>query len=136
MRPYFPGMDARFSIDVDPRRDLVRITLAGFFKPADVERFLAARDEAHRKLACAPNAHVTLADVREMAIQSQDAVAAFGALLADPRHRSRRLAFVFASSLARNQLLRAAEGRGAKLFGTIEEAEAWLLAPDETVAAA
>lgn len=129
-------MDARFSIDVDPRRDLVRITLAGYFRPADVERFLAARDQAHRALTCAPNAHVTLADVREMAIQSQDAVAAFGSLLADPRHRSRRLAFVFASSLARNQLMRAAEGRGARLFGTIKDAEAWLLAPEAMATAA
>lgn len=128
-------MDARFAIDVDPHRDLVRITLAGFFTPADVQRFAAARDAAHRRLACAPNRHLTLADVREMAIQTQEAVAAFAAVLADPRYQSRKLAFVFASSLARNQLLRAAQGRGAGLFAEPAEAEAWLLADDAAAAA-
>ncbi len=54
-------------------------------------------------------------------------------MLAGPHYRSRKLAFVFSQSLARMQLLRASEGRAARFFTDIEEAEAWLLAEDDAV---
>lgn len=128
-------MSASFSIEVDPARDLVAIVMSGFFTPQDVAAFQAARDEAHRKLTCAPNNHVTLNDVREMKIQPQDAVAAFQQLLASPSHRSRRLAFVVAPTLARGQLMRAVTGRNARFFDNVKDAEAWLLAPEADQAA-
>ena len=43
-------MTPQMSFDVEPQRDLVRITLAGFFTPDDVARFVAGRDAAHRRL--------------------------------------------------------------------------------------
>jgi hypothetical protein len=49
-------------------------------------------------------------------------------MLADPAYISRRLAFVTAPTLARTQLLRALDGRGAKVFDTHAAAEAWVLA--------
>lgn len=119
-------MMPRMSFDVEPERDLVRITLAGFFTPADVDRFVAARDAAHAQLRSAPNAHVTLVDMRAMQIQSQETVAAFQRVLTDPRAVSRRLAFVVARSLARLQIKRAAAEREAAYFTTIEDAEAWV----------
>lgn len=121
-------MMPRMSIDVEPQRDLVRITLAGFFAPADVARFVAERDAAHQRLRCGPNQHLTLVDIRAMRIQSQDSVAAFQQVLGDPRMVSRRLAFVVARSLARLQIRRAAAEREAAYFTAIEDAEAWLLA--------
>ena len=124
-------MDARFEIDVDPSRNLVRQKLAGFFGPDDIARFVAARNAAHRRLTCGPNQHVTLADVREMKIQPQEMVQAFGSVLADRSQQSRKLAFVFSSSLARMQRLRAAERRDARYFTSIAEAEAWLMADDD-----
>ena len=114
------------SFDVEPQRDLVRITLTGFFTSDDVARFVAARDAAHRQLRCAANAHDTLVDMRKMEIQAQETVTAFQQVLADPRTRSRRLAFVVARSLARMQIKRAADTRTAAYFTTIDEAEAWL----------
>ena len=119
-------MTPRMSFDVDPQRDLVRITLAGFFAPDDVARFVAARDAAHQQLRCGPNAHATLVDMRAMQIQSQETVTAFQQLLGDPRQASRRLAFVVARSLARLQIRRAASERQAAYFTTVEEAEAWV----------
>ena len=116
------------SFDVEPERDLVRITLAGFFTPDDVARFVAARDAAHRQLRCAPNAHATLVDMRAMQIQSQETVTAFQQVLGDPRTVSRRLAFVVARSLSRLQIKRAAAERSAAYFTTMEEAESWVLA--------
>ncbi len=124
-------MDANYRVDVDPVRNVVRHYLAGFFEPADVERYVAARNAAHQRLTCAPNQHVTLVDVRDMKIQQQDIVKTFTAVMADPRYHSRKLAFVVALSLARMQLLRASANRSAQYFSSIEEAEAWLLADED-----
>lgn len=122
-------MSGHFSIHVDPLRDLVRIRMSGFFTIADIEDFLVAREQAHARLRCGPNQHITLNDVSEMKIQSQEIVAAFQTMLAAPAYRSRRLAFVTGSTLARGQLLRAAIGREVRCFDDVAAAEAWLLAP-------
>src|SRR5690242_6327843 len=104
-------MDASFSFTVDPGRDLVRIQMAGLFTPADITAFLEGRRQAHARLRCAPNRHLTLNDLRGMKIQLQEGVAMFRELLADPAYRSRRLAFVASQTLARSQLMRALDGR-------------------------
>lgn len=126
-------MDAQYKVEVDPVTNIVRHYLAGFFEAEDVARYVAARDAAHKTLTCGPNEHVTLVDVRDMKIQPQDIVQAFGSVLANPRYRSRKLAFVVALSLARMQLLRAAAGRNAKFFNNLKDAEAWLLSDDADV---
>jgi hypothetical protein len=125
---------ATFQIRAEPARDLILIRMAGFFTPADIERFVAARARAHAELRCGPNRHVTLNDLREMKIQSQGSVAGFGAMLADPAYRSRKLAFVVSATLARSQLRRALGSRDAECFGTVAEAESWLFAPEQRAA--
>ncbi len=104
--------------------------MAGLFTPGHIDAFLAARQQAHDALGCAPNQHLTLNDLRDMKIQSQEVVAAFRAMLADPALRSRRLAFVAAPTLARGQLMRALAGRDARCFEQVEDAEAWLFAEE------
>lgn len=128
-------MEAHHAIVAEPDRDLVRITLSGFFDPSQVDRFDAARQAAYRRLRCAPNLHLTLCDVSGMKIQSQDVVAAFTKVVADPRTRSRRLAFIIGSWLARLQTQRTAERPGVAYFKDVASAEAWLFAEDEAVAA-
>lgn len=128
-------MPAEFTIDVEPARDLVRIRMGGFFTAEDIDTFLVARAEAHRRLVCAPNQHLTLNDLREMKIQSQDSVEAFRAMLADPAYRSRRLAFVIGATLARTQLERALDRRVARCFDDPWPAEAWLLSGKDRAAA-
>lgn len=123
-------MDASFSFSIDRAWDLVRIRMAGLFTRADIDAFLEARRRAHAELGCAPNRHLTLNDLRGMKIQSQESVAMFREMLADPAYRSRRLAFVASQTLARSQLMRALDGREARCFDSVEEAEAWLF--DET----
>lgn len=123
-------MQARFDVQADPARDLIRIEMAGFFTPDDIKAFVAARREAHARLTCRPNHHLTLNDLREIKIQSQEAVAAFQQMLASPTYRSRRLAFVVSPSLARSQLNRALSGRDARFFTSVAAAERWLLADD------
>lgn len=123
-------MQASWTIDVDPVRNLVRIRISGFFTAADIAAFKLDRDAAHRRLTCEPNQHLTLTDVSGMRIQPQDIVHAFKLLLADKRQQSRKLAFITGSSLARLQLLRASENRRARLFTNADDAEAWLFAAD------
>ena len=128
-------MNASFSFEIDRARDLVRIQMSGLFLPDDIATFLEARRRAHAELGCAPNRHLTLNDVRQMKIQTQDVVAEFRLMLSDPAYRSRRLAFVAAPTLARGQLLRALQDRDARCFETIEAAEAWLFAEARSEAA-
>ncbi|RYD89429.1 MAG: hypothetical protein EOP61_31660 [Sphingomonadales bacterium] len=119
-------MSAQFSIEADPSRDLIRIRMAGFFTKEDIDAFLAARGAEHAKLRCGPNQHLTLNDLRDMKIQSQEMVDAFREVLADPLYRSRRLAFIVSPTLARSQLMRALDRRYARCFEDIWTAEAWL----------
>lgn len=128
-------MSADFAIDVDAARDLVRIRMSGFFTPEDIDAFLAARAVAHTQLRCDPNQHLTLNDLSDMKIQSQDSVEMFRAMLADPAYRSRRLAFVIGRTLARTQLQRALDRRTARCFDDNWAAEAWLFAGSDRAAA-
>ncbi len=121
-------MEATFSIVNDIPHGLMRITMAGFFAPADIARFIAARDRELAALRTRPNEHLTLVDIRAMDIQAAQSVAAFGQLLADPRTVSRRIAFVVGRSLSAMQIRRAAQGRDSRYFAEPDEAERWLLA--------
>jgi hypothetical protein len=130
-------MDGTFAIAVDVDRHLVQTRLAGFFDAELLRRYLDARAAAFRQLRCGPNQHLSITDVREMKIQSQDMVAAFADILSDPAYRSRRLAFVVATSLARMQLTRALGDRIGKevaLFMDTDQAERWLFAEDRQAA--
>lgn len=129
-------MSAEYSIEVEPKRDLVRIRMGGFFTPEDIEGFLEVRRVAHRDLTCGPNRHVTINDIRDMKIQSQDIVDAFRDMLAAPAYRSRRLAFVVSPTLARTQLARTIAGRNARCFEDFWSAESWLFGPEEEAEAA
>lgn len=127
-----PTMDARFRFEVDVPHDLVRIVMSGFFTVEDVEAFARGRADAHRKLQCGPNEHLTLNDIRDLDVRSRDVVDAFRTMLAAPEFRSRRLAFVVTSALSRLQLVRTLDGRDAQCFEDMESAEAWLLADRQT----
>lgn len=119
-------MNAEFSVLVDRRRGALRVSMGGFFGPADVARFA---EEVQCKLALlglAPNAHLMLCDVRQMKIQAQDIVAAFSQIVGNPRYRSKRLAFVTGSSLSRLQAQRLPAREGVAYFGDLAAAEAWL----------
>lgn len=129
-------MTAHFTVQADPARDLIRIRMSGFFGEADIRDFYAARAVEHARLTCGPNQHLTLNDLRGMKVQAQDIVAAFQSLLADPTHRSRRLAFVVSRTLARSQLVRALDGRDARCFEDVATAEQWLLSVDPASVAA
>lgn len=119
-------MSGEFSIEIDAPRNLLRVRVWGFFSVEDVARYHAAVDEASMALGGAPSRQMMLCDATEMRIQSQDVVAAFQQVMADPKYRDRRVAFVVASSLARMQVQRVIGERTALLFENDRDALAWL----------
>jgi hypothetical protein len=117
-------MDAKFNILADTRHNLMRVEMAGFFSDDDVQRFSADYRSSLVQLR-APG-HLTLVDIRQMKIQPQSVVRAFSSLLASPDVRSRRLAFICSSSLARLQAQRLTDREGVSFFEDEAEAENWL----------
>ncbi|KQN33605.1 STAS/SEC14 domain-containing protein [Sphingomonas sp. Leaf38] len=121
-------MTPRFEIVANPALNLVTITIGGFFAQPDIDVFEQARDAAHRQLRCGPNQQLTLVDMREMMIQSQEAIVGFQRVLNNPATKSKRIAIVTGKTLARMQVERAAERRDVQYFsGEPEEAQTWLL---------
>lgn len=121
-------MIPHFKIIANPPLDLITITIGGFFTQPDIDAFEKARNDAHRELKCAPNQHLTLVDMREMLIQSQEAIAGFQRVLNNHATKSKRIAIVTSQTLARMQVERAAERRDVQFFsGDPTEAREWLL---------
>lgn len=118
-------MRADFDIVTDRTNNLVKVKLSGFFTVKDVARFSIAYRDALRHVA--NHGHVTLADIRDMAIQAQDIVAAFSDFMASPAIRSRKLAFVCGSTLARLQAQRLTARDNVQFFQSALLAETWLL---------
>ena len=120
-------MIAEFTIDVEPDAKLLKLTLAGFFDQDDVQRFAVEKAQAHARLGVPPHSHVTLVDVRECRIQTQEVATIFARVLRDSRYRAHRLAFVTAGSLAKMQVRRLIEGLPhARQFDDEAAARCWL----------
>lgn len=117
-------MEAKFNVRADVGHNLMRVDMAGFFNEGDVQRFTADYRSALAQLS-APG-HLTLVDMRQMKIQPQSVVGAFSALLASPDVRSRRLAFICDSTLARLQAQRLTDREDVRFFKDEGEAEGWL----------
>jgi SpoU rRNA methylase family enzyme len=115
-----------FRIDVEPSACLVRLTMGGFFDSATIAAMRRDLVVAIAALPCVANAHVTLCDIREMDIQSQERVEEFARLVGSDDIRSRRLAFVTAKSLARLQARRLTSREGVEFFSEIKAALDWL----------
>lgn len=122
-------MSAEFHISVDPVRAIVRLTISGFFAVDDVEAFAARQRAAYAQLAYRSGEHLTLCDVSDCKIQTQDVFEAFRTLLADESLMSRRIAFVTGISPAKMQIRRIIDRDDARFFDDLASAEAWLFAP-------
>lgn len=119
-------MSQKFMISLDRAADMVRIEMTGFFSSQEVEDFAQSVAAYVKRLGAPPNMHVTLCDISTMNIQAQAVVAAFSRLVGSPSVRSRKLAFVTQSSLARQQATRLTDRPGVRFFTSLQEAEDWL----------
>ena len=125
-------MSANFSIVIEPSADLIRVKMGGFYSEADVAAFTAELTAKMQALRCAPNQHSMFCDVSEMNIQSQEIVGMFSKVVGHPKFRSKLLAFVTGSTLARLQAQRLTSREGVEFFSDVDDAETWLFgATDE-----
>jgi hypothetical protein len=122
-------MSASYTVTIDPRLGLLRITLGGFFELTDVEALETEKKAALVQLGRQRNGHLTLVDVSECKLQAQTVFGAFQSAIGDPRYMARRLAFVTGSSLVRMQVRRMTSRDNMAFFTTIADAEAWLFEP-------
>lgn len=120
-----------YSISIDRARKLLIIDFTGFLVAAQLSDYEALKKSAIARLGTRPNDHVTLCDFSHSVPQSREVVAIFQASLADPLHRSRRLAVVISGALARLQATRILDRPGCSCFEDRAEAERWLMAPDD-----
>jgi len=122
-------MQANHSIDVDVENGFVRYTLSGFFDEVSLASLRAERAAKLPRLKTQPNQHITLCDVSQCTIQSQESLAALRVMLAHPTWQARRLAFVVGGGLARMQVRRVVSDLpNVQWFADTTSAEAWLLA--------
>jgi len=124
--PVEAPMDVFYEIEAEPRHNLMRVRMAGFFEEEDVRAFATLYREKRQALDAAD--HLTLANICDMKIQAQDIVAAFRTFMAMPDIASRKLAFVSSSTLARLQAQRLTEREEVRFFDNEAAARDWLLA--------
>jgi hypothetical protein len=121
-------MQGWFRVEVERDACLIRLTMGGFFDSATIGAMRRELVQAVATLPCGANAHLTLCDIREMDIQSQERVEEFARLVGSDDIRSRRLAFVTAKSLARLQAKRLTTRGGVEFFSDLDAALGWLTA--------
>jgi hypothetical protein len=116
-----------YTIEPDHENCLLHLRLQGFWTAEIARSFAIAQQEAAGALACPPGAHLSLADLTEFKIQSQETVAICAKLIASAGNRSRRLAIVAGTGLARIQIKRVLLRDEMQVFDDVSSARRWLL---------
>lgn len=124
-------MPGSFSISVDRSNSALLIAMSGFFDQDEVAAFVTVLNLKLDQLRCGANEHLTLCDVSAMSIQTQDIVAAFSRVVGNGPLRSKKLAFVTGSSLARMQTQRLTGREGVRFFTDVDTAKEWLFSSTE-----
>lgn len=113
----------------NPAEKMLHAHMSGFFTLAAVTDYVEQRQAAFQRLGCGPGEHVTLCDVRDCQVSTQEVLSAFSKALSDPGSRARRIAFVTGSGLLRQQLRRMVPPETACCFDTERDAMIWLKKP-------
>ena len=121
-------MDASYQIVIEPSRDLMRVTLTGFFTIDQIQALRAGLVAALASLSCPPGTHRSIFDIRACKIQSQEIVQALRSMSESKGITAQRLAIVAGTSLMRMQLRRIiSQDRLARTFDDVRSAENWVL---------
>ena len=120
-------MNASYSIDPDPVTGVLAVTLFGFFSVSDIAALRVELLEGIASIGRRPGTHLSLYDIRECKIQSQDVVRALRAMSDTKGVVARRLAVVAGNSLMKMQLSRILVDRETRLFADVGPAMDWLL---------
>jgi hypothetical protein len=109
-----------------PFRKLVIAEFSGFLALEEVAEYERKKVAAVRAMDLASGEFDLLVDTSKCDIQAQDVVAAFQHNIATTPFRPRRVALIWAASLARMQAQRALNRENAGLFDSRAEALDWL----------
>ncbi|RYY10607.1 MAG: hypothetical protein EON55_15975 [Alphaproteobacteria bacterium] len=118
--------NAVYTIEADPSRKLLRLTLAGFWSASEAVAFAREQQAAVKKLGPPYGTHLTLADVRNFAVQTQEVTAVIRDLVLHATATSKRIALVGGEGLARIQFTRITQRQDVRRFATMEDADFWL----------
>lgn len=120
-----------YTIETDPGRRLVRVTMRGFWDEATAiaydEAIRRAGAETMAEAGCARGELLALVDARELAPQSQEVLGRFKSRLLAPERQPKRNATLVSSALLKRQAERIASPN-QRIFEDEGEAMAWLLA--------
>lgn len=116
-----------YTIECDHRRRMLTLVLKGFWSADEARAFVRDEQQAVRRLGPPAGTHLTLADVREFAIQTQEVSTIIRDLVMNGAATSKRIALVVGGEgLARMQSRRIAEREDMQSFTCVKDAEAWL----------
>jgi hypothetical protein len=117
-------------VSTEPGRKLVRATMDGLLTVADVEQFSADEQAAVREMGLASGEFDLLVETLGSVVQTLEVMEAFAELLARSPLKARKIATVRQGALTRMQSRRIGNVRSNyEVFGTVEEANSWLLEP-------
>lgn len=120
-----------YTFQADYTRKLIRAQLEGFLSVEEVAAFGADIQAAAVAMGCQSGEHLLYVDTSQCALQAQDVVSAFQALIGNVPLKAKRLAVITGSSLSRMQTRRILVRDHAMLFDCGEDAEHWLLIGEE-----
>ncbi|MFZ2994941.1 hypothetical protein [Sphingobium sp.] len=118
------------TLSTQPQHKMVIAHMSGLMTIAEIDQFERDKESAILSMGCAPNDYVLLVNTADCVIQTQQVVAAFQNLVANSPTKSKRVAIVQASSLARMQAQRVMIRDAAKIVRSEEEGVAWLLSQE------
>ena len=117
-------------VSAEPERKRVRAIMGGLLTVADVERFSAEEQAAVREMGLGSGEFDLLVETLSNVVQTLEVMEAFAKLLGDSPLKARKIATVRHGALTRMQSRRLAHVRSNyEVFGSVEEAEAWLREP-------
>ena len=125
-------MSKPFTIESEPARGLLRLTLGGFWTGETLLAFAAAVHDAASALPCGLGNQRVVVMLTGWPVQSQELFAALLAYLRDAEPKARRVALVTQPGLTRLQARRLLDPGYMAMFDREEDARAWVLAEGET----
>ncbi len=124
-----------FTIDTDPAREFLHLTLTGDWDQPTAERFGLEVTKAIRGMVAAgarPGHFLTLLDMSRKNILPQNVAAEFAKMIR-PDSPSKRIAMVVSGAVHRIQAKRIGNEDRRRCFDTEAEARGWLFTPDDAV---
>jgi hypothetical protein len=119
-------VDKHFEIQSDHDQNIVRIVVAGFWRPDDFVDFVAAITAEERYFASRSQSFRAICDARQFNVQGGDIIQMFSGFFDRPGIPITQAALVISSTLLKLQAMRVATDSKYRFFDNVDEAEEWI----------